>query len=134
MKRIDSTNTSHILFADDTLVFCKGHKQSANIINELIEELRCFTGLTVNKQKNKVFFSKRWREKLDIANVLEIPLGSLPIKYLGLPLFISYPKPGHFSSLIDKMRIRIDGWMVKSISAAGRAKLIKSVLHNILAY
>jgi len=28
----------------------------------------------------------------------------------------------------------IDGWMVKSLSATGRAELIRSVLHNILAY
>jgi len=53
---------------------------------------------------------------------------------LGLPLFISYSKPRHFSSLIDKIRTKIDGWMVKSLSAAGTAELIRSVLHNILAY
>jgi len=129
MKRIDRTNASHILFAVDMLVFCKGHEQSTNTVNELLEELRLFTD-----RNGKVFFRKGYRDKLDIANVLGIPLGSLPIKYLGLPLFISYPKPRHFSSLIDKMRTRIDGWMVKSLSAAGRAELIRSVLHNILAY
>jgi len=92
-----------------------------------------FVSLRTNRN-SKVFFRKGYRDKLDIANVLGIPLGSLPIKYLGLPLFISYPKPRHFSSLIEKRRTRIDGWMVKSLSAAGRAELIRSVLHNILAY
>ena len=133
MKRIDRTNASHILFANDMLVFCKGNKQSANPISELLEELRLFTGLTLNKQKSKFFFSQGRRDKLDIANVLGIPLGSLPIKYLGLPLSISNPKPRYFSSLIDKMRTMIDGWMVKFLSAAGRAELIRSV-HNILVY
>jgi len=107
MKRIDRTNASHILFANDMLVFCKGNKQSANPISELLEELRLFTGLTLNKQKSKVFFSQGCRDKLDIANVLGIPLGSLPIKYLGLPLSIYNPKPRYFSSLIDKMRTMI---------------------------
>jgi len=59
MKRIDRTNTSHILFDVDMLVFHKGHKQSTNTINELLEEFRLFTGLTVNKQKKQGFLSQR---------------------------------------------------------------------------
>jgi len=32
------------------------------------------------------------------------------------------------------VRGRIDGWINRSLSIAGRAELMKSVLHNMLAY
>ena len=97
MERIESTNTLHILFVDDMLVFAKAISNQQILLMSCSKSLRLFTCFTGNKQKSKVFFSKRCRDKLDIANVLGIPLGSLHIKYFGLPLSISYLKPRHFS-------------------------------------
>ncbi|XP_020263024.1 uncharacterized protein LOC109839002 [Asparagus officinalis] len=63
-----------------------------------------------------------------------ISSGSLPVKYLGLPLSISYPKAKDFLPLIDKVRKKIEGWMTYSLSFAGRIELIKSVLFSTIAY
>ena len=80
-----------------------------------LKKLQPFTGLTINKSKSKVFFSKGCRDKESIAAILGVPISSLPISYLGLPLSSVYPKPRHFSPLIDKVRSRIEGWRLHSL-------------------
>ena len=49
---------SHLLFADDNLFFCKGDEKSAKCLTELLEQFRLNTGLVINKNKSKAFFSK----------------------------------------------------------------------------
>ena len=70
----------------------------------------------------------------ETAVLLGFSIGSFPIKYLGLPLSSVYPKARYFSPLIDKVRNKIDGWQLNFLSFAGRAELIKGVLHNLLSY
>jgi len=81
-------------------------------VNDSLHKLQQYTGLTINKLKSKVFFSKECRNKDKIVSILGVSVGSLPIKYLGLPLPSVYPKTRHFSSLIDKVRGRIEGWQL----------------------
>jgi len=49
---------SHLLFADDMLVFCKGYEKLAKGVNDASQKLEQYTGLAINKQKSKVFLSK----------------------------------------------------------------------------
>jgi len=60
---------SHLLFADDMLIFCKGDKHSASGICDSLHKLQLFTGLTMNKQKIKLFFSKEARIKKNCCNI-----------------------------------------------------------------
>ena len=91
-------------------------------------------GLAVNfKNKCKVFFSKGCKSQADIVQLLEIPKGTLPVKYLGLPLFITYTPTKQCTPLADKIRNKIDAWQLSTPSMAGRVELIKSVLHNVVS-
>ena len=93
---------SHLLFADDMLVFCKGYEKLAKGVNDASQKLEQYTGLAINKQKSKVFLSKGCKVKDEIAAILGVPIGCLPLKYLGLPLTISYPKARHFLHLLTR--------------------------------
>jgi len=53
---------SHLLFADDILFFCEGDEKSAKGLTELLEQFRLNTGLVINKNKSKAFFSKGCRD------------------------------------------------------------------------
>ena len=65
-------------------------------------------GLTVNfKNKCKVLFSKGCKSQADIVQLLEIPKGTLPVKYLGLPLFITYTPTKQCTPLVDKSETRL---------------------------
>ena len=88
------------------------------------------TGLKINRDKSKVYFSKSCKRTTDLAAVLVVPISSFPLKYLGLPLTISYIKARYFVPLLDKYRSLVEGCMLKKLSSAGRVELIRTVLHN----
>ena len=56
------------------------------------------------------------------------------MRYLSLPLTCIYLKARHFSPLVDKVRNYIEGWQLQYLLFAGRAELIKGVLHNVISY
>jgi len=68
-----------------------------------------------------------------LAATIGVPLGHLPIKYLGLPLSQNYLKAKDFTPLLDKFKMKVEGWMSKLLSFAGRVELVKTVLINFLA-
>jgi len=75
-----------------------------------------------------MFFSKSSKNKQQLINLIGIPEGKLPAKYLGIPLSINYLKARNFSGLLDKCRGRVEGWAAQTLS-----ELIKTVLHGIVA-
>ncbi|XP_010665703.1 uncharacterized protein LOC104882965 [Beta vulgaris subsp. vulgaris] len=80
--------------------------------------------LEANLDKSNVYFVGVHRD--DISNLqqnLHMPTGSLPFKYLGVPLasrklFYNECKP-----LLAKITARVKSWTAKKLSYAGRAQL-----------
>jgi hypothetical protein len=133
-KRSQELQVSHLLFADDMLVFCRANKHSFDGLNNLLSDLSHNTGLNINRSKSKVFFSTGCSNRGELCSILGISKGRLPVKYLGLPLSVQYPKSIHYGPLLDKLRAKTDGWLAQSLSFAGRLELIKTVLYSILSY
>ena len=90
--------------------------------------------LNINRSKSRIFFRKRVQGEKGTHFNMGISESVLPIRYLGLPLTIQYPKAVHFLSLIDKLRAKIEGWMLHNPSFAGRLEPIKSVLYWTKSY
>ncbi|KAL0290461.1 UNVERIFIED_CONTAM: hypothetical protein Sradi_7049300 [Sesamum radiatum] len=67
-------------------------------------------------------------------DILGFQEGSLPIKYLGLPLTSSRLKVADCQPLIDRLNGRLAGWNHLNLSLAGRTQLIKSVLNSLHTY
>jgi hypothetical protein len=78
---------SHILFANDILVF--GRATESNIVNIWVL-LRLFSKLSrliINSKKfSYVPFNERGGTPSFVSTLLGCRIGELPIKYLGLPL------------------------------------------------
>ncbi|KAL6175679.1 hypothetical protein ACLB2K_052318 [Fragaria x ananassa] len=49
---------SHVLFADDVMVFCRGDQRSLNAIIQFFEEYGLNSGQIINRAKSSVFISK----------------------------------------------------------------------------
>ena len=49
---------SHLLFADDTLVFCRANKEEAVHVMNLLQLYGEASGQAINAEKSSVFFSK----------------------------------------------------------------------------
>ena len=87
-----------------------------------------------HKQKSKIFFGQSFHNKDELKDLLAIPVGVLPSRYLGIPLSINYLKARDLFSLIDKCKARMDGWSSITVSFAGRVQLVKLVIHSYLIY
>ena len=61
-------------------------------------------------------------------------LGSLPVKYLGVPLITTKLKALDCQPLVEKIIRKIKNWTNRVLSYAGRAQLVKSVLFSMQVY
>ncbi|KAL0292825.1 UNVERIFIED_CONTAM: hypothetical protein Sradi_6969900 [Sesamum radiatum] len=124
-----------LCFADDVLVFCSGSPQSARIIQSVLTEFAALSGLRPNPTKSQVILSRAVQAgRQNILDILGFPEGSLPLKYLGVPLVSSRLKIADCQGLIGKLEGRLAGWGHLNFSFAGRVQLIKSVLSSLHTY
>ncbi|KAK9998877.1 hypothetical protein SO802_018480, partial [Lithocarpus litseifolius] len=61
---------SHIIFADDLLLFAKTNQSNIEAIVEVLDEFCKLTGPKISKEKSKIFFSPNFtaEEKVEIVN------------------------------------------------------------------
>lgn len=133
--RTKQLNITHITFADDILLFSYGDQCS---IDKLLEGLFAFSscsGMQINPQKSQFFVANVGAEIIEhIQRTTGFTQGSLPVRYLGLPLITSKLSLRHCMPLIMRIRDRIDSWVNICLNHAGRLQLIKVVLSGILHY
>lgn len=70
----------------------------------------------------------------DILTSCRLTLGSMPFRYLGIPLAAASLKVLNFSSLIEALNNCLNGWKGTSLSYAGRVELIRSVLQGVQCF
>ncbi|KAL0445011.1 UNVERIFIED_CONTAM: LINE-1 retrotransposable element O protein [Sesamum latifolium] len=125
----------NLCFADDVLLFCKGNVQSVQVIKEALTEFAAMSGLHVNPMKSQIILSRSVQsQRQQILDLIGFQEGSLPIKYLGVPLVSSRLTIADCQPLIQKVDGRLAGWNNLNLSFAGRLQLIKSVLSSLHTY
>ncbi|KAL6126088.1 hypothetical protein ACLB2K_074139 [Fragaria x ananassa] len=91
------TPPSHVLFADDIMVFMRGTKHSLKTLMHFMEEYGLNSGQQVNKAKSLVFLGKyAYRRRTISRKILGVRQGSLPFTYLSVPIFQGRPKRIYF--------------------------------------
>ncbi|KAL0359790.1 UNVERIFIED_CONTAM: putative mitochondrial protein [Sesamum angustifolium] len=113
---------SHLLFADDTLIFCQASLEGSRAIKEVLETYRRASGQEINFNKSSVAFSRNTRDDLcsQIGADLNIRRENKMELYLGLPSKVARSKKELFSILRDRIWKRITGWNEKLLSQAGK--------------
>ncbi|XP_050227608.1 uncharacterized protein LOC126677161 [Mercurialis annua] len=128
-KGCKEINLNHLCFADDMFIFSKGDIQSIQIVNDTLKTFAEVSGLNPNHQKSIIFFNGvSATQKIEILRIIGFQEGSLPVKYLGLPLISTRLSKEHCSGLIQRITGRVNSWSAKCLSYAGRLQLINSVL------
>ena len=69
-----------------------------------------------------------------LVAVLGCKQGSLPMKYLGLPLGAKFKDKSIWKPILEKMERKLAGWKKLYLSKGGRVTLIKSTLSNLPTY
>ena len=69
-----------------------------------------------------------------LANILQYRVGSLPMKYLGMPLGTSFKTASIWNPILEKVEKKLSGWKCLYLSKGGRLMLLKSVLSSLSTY
>ncbi|XP_048599611.1 uncharacterized protein LOC106398140 [Brassica napus] len=122
---------THLSFADDLLIFIDGSLESVQNVLQVLHEFEQRSDLAVSFQKTSFFASG-----LDDSEVATIQAstgmvcGTLPVRYLGVPLSSKKLNLTNCEPLIHQIKARLSNWSVKSLSFSGRLLLIKTRLEN----
>ncbi|XP_062089159.1 uncharacterized protein LOC133795722 [Humulus lupulus] len=127
---------SHMLFADDSYLFCKSSMEEVIHVGELLHFYQLASGQQINLAKSSVFFSTNTRAETrqNICSELNIPEAGPLSMYLGLPNTLGRNKSVVLGFLKDKMRKRIAQWEGRFLSKAGKEILIKTVTQALPSY
>ncbi|RVW65596.1 putative ribonuclease H protein [Vitis vinifera] len=125
---------SHLLFADDTLVFCENSQEQLAFLSWLLLWFEAISGLRINLNKSEILPVGRVENAELLAAELGCKVGSLPSTYLGLPLGASHKSVMVWDGMEERMRKRLALWKRQFISKGGRITLIRSTLASIPTY
>ncbi|XP_074300223.1 uncharacterized protein LOC141631456 [Silene latifolia] len=126
---------NHLLIEDDLLLFCKGTDVSIMWMLRAFSTFSAASGLTHNKAKSEMYFNGVPTSKIDpILQVSGFHRGSLPFKYLGVPISSKRLSKNEGYKLAERIVARIRGWGAKHLSYTGRLTLVNAVLNNLHTY
>lgn len=128
------TTISHLLFADDTLIFCEANGEQIQTLRAVLLCFQAISGLKVNLNKSELVPVGEVHNIQQLADFLGCKVVALPIKYLGLPLGASFKAKHIWDGVVEKIERKLAAWKRTYLSKGGRITLIKSTLSNIPTY
>jgi len=131
---VGNTSVSHLLFADDTLIFCSACPAQLSHLRSLFLLFEAVSRLKVNLAKSKLIPVGNIELVGRLAGILRCGVSTLPVKYLGLPLRASYKAKHICDGVIEKIEHRLASWKMIYMSKGSRVTLIKSALANLPTY
>ncbi|XP_042950031.1 uncharacterized protein LOC122282138 [Carya illinoinensis] len=127
---------NHLLFADDSLIFCQANVATNEKIQILLNKYERASGHCINKEKTSMVFSKNVSDELK-SDIMQLWGGSHTQqyeKYLELPPLVGRSKKQAFSSIKSRVWQKLQLWKSKLLSQGGREVLIKAVGMSIPTY
>ena len=125
---------SHLLFADDTLIFCNADLSQIESLRNVFTWFETVFGLWVNLHKSEIVPVGEVSNLEEIVAVMGCQLSALPMTYLGLPLGAKLNFTIIWNPVIEKMERRLAWWKRLYLSNGGKLTLFKSTLSNLPTY
>ncbi|KAL0392778.1 UNVERIFIED_CONTAM: hypothetical protein Sradi_2500600 [Sesamum radiatum] len=102
--KCEKLKITHLLFADDLMLFSRGDLPSIHILMECLQEFREVSGLAVNTAKSNIFTAGIQDDILDeVLAMTEFARGHIPVRYLGIPLAAQRLSVTDYSPLVDQI-------------------------------
>ncbi|KAH1121340.1 hypothetical protein J1N35_004500 [Gossypium stocksii] len=127
---------SHLLFADDCILFGEATKGGAKNLKDILRLYESCSSQCVNFNKSVTFYSSNTAEgvKDDISSIMGVRSSSNLEKYLGLLNVVGKRKKESFQNIKDRIQQRINNWSIRFLSQGGKEIFIKSMLQAIPTY
>jgi hypothetical protein len=96
---------SHLLFANDNLLFFKANRENAHEILEVLQVYCRASGQQINVDKASIHFAKgvSMATRVEIKDLLDIQNEALSEKYLGMPTHVGVSTNEAFKYLKDRV-------------------------------
>jgi hypothetical protein len=133
-RNSEAVHISHLLFANNTLVFCGANPDHLRYLRVLFLAFEAVSGLKVNLSKSKLVPVGNVVDVEGLTNILSCRVSSLPLKYLGLPLGAGFKAKPIWNGVVEKIERWLASWKQMYLSKGGRVTLIKSTLSNLPTY
>ena len=116
---------SHLFCADDLILFVEASESQIVAVMACLDLLCNSSGQKISLNKSNIFFSPGVEKTLvtKIIAAAKIQSSSMLDKYLGTPSITGCAHTRIFSSILDRLGGRLEGWKAKYLSIAGRTVL-----------
>lgn len=116
---------------------CRADEDSIKLLFNTFKHFSEVSGLHANMKKSSLYIldvPPKFKKRIIVE--LNLSLGGLPLKYMGVPLSDSNRKLSLQQCLpiVEKMIARIKCWSSKLLSYSGRLQLVKSVRFQMQTY
>lgn len=132
----NGSSLSHLLFANDVLLFSQARLAQARLITNVLEKFCVVSGMKVSLDKSRIFAAKgvtaAWKTK--ITSITQIRFTSRLDKYLGFKLHHGRPRREDFEGTYERVASSLASWKSRLLNKPGRVTLTNVVLPAIPSY
>ena len=101
----NSPRLTHILCADDSLLFCRATNEECQLVLDILDVYGKCSGQQINRSKTTIFFNKSTKD--DSRNQIKLALGVPEIiqyeRYLGLSSLVGRNKKSSFNYIKERV-------------------------------
>ena len=106
----DGLCISHLLFADDTMIFSHSNSDHILHLRFLFTWFEAISGLKINLSKSEMVPMGQVPNIDVLAVILGCNITHLPMNYLGLPLGAKFKSKQIWDKILEKMEQKLAGW------------------------
>ena len=109
-RRGEGLQISHLLFADNTLVFCEESSDQMTYLSWLLMWFEVCSSLRINLEKSEMILVERVHNIKGLSLELGCKVGGLPSCYLGIPLGVAFNSLAMWDGAEERFRRRLAMW------------------------